>query len=236
MHIWEQMWTLMQSSWVAILATAVAAYLLGSINTAIIVTGIYSDKDIRHCGSGNAGATNVLRTLGKVPALITVLGDLAKSFAAIYLGQFLMLTLSRGDCSPEMLRMVGSYLAGLFCILGHLYPVYFGFRGGKGVVALLGLVIILDWRIALIALGVFGIIVVLTRFVSLGALLGALTSVAMTYVFKRYVDGSGEATEIAAFCTVLLGISVLLVVLKHIPNIGRLLTGKESKISFKRSK
>lgn len=235
MHIWAQMWVLMQSSWMAMLITAAAAYLLGSINTAIIVTGLYSDKDIRHCGSGNAGATNVLRTLGKVPALITVLGDLAKSFASIYLGQTLMLYLSHGTYSPDMLRLVGSYLAGLFCILGHLYPVYFEFRGGKGVVALLGLVTILDWRIALIALGVFGAVVALTRFVSLGALLGALTSVALTYVFRRYVYGGGDP-ETAAFCTVLLGASVLLVVLKHIPNIGRLLTGKESKISFKRSK
>lgn len=218
------------------LITAVAAYLLGSINTAIIVTGIYSDKDIRHCGSGNAGATNVLRTLGKLPALITVLGDLAKSFLAVYLGQILMLSLSNGNYEPEMLRMVGSYLAGLFCILGHLYPLYFGFRGGKGVVALLGLVLILDWKVALIALGVFVILVALTRFVSLGALVAALTSVGLTYVFQRYVYGNGEATETPAFCAVLLGVSVLLVVLKHIPNIGRLLTGKESKISFKRSK
>ena len=236
MHIWADAWALMQSSWVAMLITAVAAYLLGSINTAIIVTGIYSDKDIRHCGSGNAGATNVLRTLGKLPALITILGDLAKSFLAVYLGQVLMLSLSNGNYSPEMLRLVGSYLAGLFCILGHLYPLYFSFRGGKGVVALLGMVLILDWRIALIALGLFLVVVLLTRFVSLGALLGALTSVGLTYVFRRYVDGSGEATETAAFCTVLIGVSVLLVVLKHIPNIGRLLTGKESKLSFKRSK
>ena len=236
MHIWADMWALMQSSVVAMLVTAVVAYLLGSINTAIIVTGIYSDKDIRHCGSGNAGATNVLRTLGKLPALITVLGDLAKSFLAVYLGQVLMLSLSNGNYAPEMLRIVGSYLAGLFCILGHLYPLYFNFRGGKGVVALLGMVLILDWRIALIALGVFVIIVALTRFVSLGALIGALASVGLTYVFRRYVDGNGEATETAAFCTVLIAVSVLLVVLKHIPNIGRLLTGKESKLSFKRSK
>ena len=236
MHIWTQVWELMQSSWVAMLITAVAAYLLGSVNTAIIVTGIYSDKDIRHCGSGNAGATNVLRTIGKLPALITVLGDLAKSFLAVFLGQLLMMSLSNGDYSPDMLRVVGWYLAGLFCILGHLYPVYFNFRGGKGVVALLGMELILDWRIALISLGVFIIIVALTRFVSLGALVAALGSVGLTYVFRRFVDGDGEATEMAAFCTVLLGVSVLLVVLKHIPNIGRLLTGKESKLSFKRSK
>lgn len=236
MHIWTEVWALLQSSWLAILVTVVAAYLLGSINTAIIVTGLYSDKDIRRCGSGNAGATNVLRTLGKVPALITVLGDLAKSFAALYLGQFLMLQLSGGSYAPEMLCMVGKYLAGLFCILGHLYPVYFEFRGGKGVVALLGMVTILDWRIAAISLGAFIIIVALTRLVSLGSLVGALASVVLTYVFKRYVDGNGEATEVAAFCTVLLGVSVLLVVLKHIPNIGRLLTGKESRLSFKRSK
>ena len=236
MHIWADMWTLTQNSWVAILITAVVAYLLGSINTAIIVTGIYSDKDIRHCGSGNAGATNVLRTLGKIPALITVLGDLAKSFLAVCLGQILMLYLSNGNYPPDMLRLVGSYFAGFFCILGHLYPVFFSFRGGKGVVALLGMVIILDWRIALIAFGAFLVIVLLTRFVSLGALVGALTSVGLTYVFRRFVDGNGEATETVAFCTVLMGASVLLVVLKHIPNIGRLLIGKESKISFKRSK
>ena len=234
MHIWAEVWALMRSSWLALLLTAASAYLLGSINTAIIVTGIYSDQDIRHCGSGNAGATNVLRTLGKVPALITALGDLAKSFLAVYLGQFIMCSLGSGDA--EMLSLVGFYLAGLFCILGHLYPVYFGFRGGKGVIALLGMVLILDWRIALISLGAFIIIVVLTRYVSLGALVGAVMSVGLTYVFRRYVFSDGAATETAAFCTALIGVSVLLVVLKHIPNIGRLFTGKESKISFKESK
>ena len=123
----------LQNSWLALLLTAAAAYLLGSINSAIIVTRLFAKEDIRSYGSGNAGATNVLRSQGKLPAILTTVGDLAKSFAAVLLGGFLLTNLSLGQPSvssylapfmlEENLRLVGQYLAGFFCIVGHLFPL-----------------------------------------------------------------------------------------------------------------
>ena len=210
---------------------AFVAYLLGSINTAIILTKIRQGGDIRDVGSGNAGATNVLRTQGWGPALLTGCGDLLKSLVAVLLGQCILVHLSVGDFDPTYLKYVGGYLAGLFCIVGHLYPVYFGFRGGKGVVATLGLGLILDWRAALVALGVFAAVVAITRMVSAASLCGGLGMVAATYLFPRFIDNADPT--VCGFCTAMMGAAVLLVFLKHIPNIRRILNGTENRFGSK---
>ena len=165
------MLTFLQNSWAAMLLAAVIGYLLGSISFAILITRLFSGKDIRDFGSGNAGATNVLRSQGKLPAALTFVGDLAKSMLAVYLGGLFLnaiqlvpnpdMTLL--SYNPENLAIIGSYLAGLCCVLGHIYPVFFGFRGGKGVMTILGMTLILDWRTALLALAVFTIVVLIWR-------------------------------------------------------------------------
>lgn len=229
--MWTVLWNIVQSCALPMVVTAIVAYLLGSINTAILLMKALHRGDIRDVGSGNAGATNVLRTQGWGLALLTGAGDLLKSLVAVLLGQFFLVRFAGDTFDPQLLSLVGGYLAGLFCIIGHLYPVYFGFRGGKGVVATLGLGLILDWRAALCALGVFAVVVVLTRMVSAASLCGGLGMVAATYLFPRFLDNADPA--VCGFCTAMMGLAVLLVFLKHIPNIRRILNGTESRFDNK---
>ena len=229
----------LQNSWLALLLTAAAAYLLGSINSAIIVTRLFAKEDIRSYGSGNAGATNVLRSQGKLPAILTTVGDLAKSFAAVLVGGFLLTRVTLlpqdelvvlGPLWEGNLRLVGQYLAGFFCIIGHLFPLYFGFRGGKGVLTTLGMMLILDWKVALLSLLMFIIVVLFSRMVSLGSICAAATMAVLTYVFRMFVYKQDASTVI--FCTCMAVLIAALLIIKHIPNIKRIAKGTESKLSF----
>ena len=135
----EHISAILANCWWMILLSALIAYLLGSINTAVLVTGIVTKgkKDIRQMGSGNAGFTNVLRSVGKVPAIITIVCDALKCIIAVLIGGFIFSFASvafQGE-SPIFINELincGKYVAGIFCILGHSYPVYFHFKGGKG--------------------------------------------------------------------------------------------------------
>ena len=157
------------------LGTAVIAYLLGSINPAVIVTRVWTKgkKDIRDMGSGNAGFTNVLRSVGKVPAIITIVCDALKCVAAVLLGGlFFSLMLSNHYGTQDsvlnlQLVNLGKYIAGIFCILGHSFPLYFHFKGGKGVVSAAALMLTEDWRVFLMILGTFLILFLITRVLKL---------------------------------------------------------------------
>ncbi len=219
--------------WLPLVIIAVVSYLLGSISFAIIVTKAFTKTDIRSYGSGNAGATNVLRSQGKLPAILTTVGDLAKSCGAALLGWWILHLATGNDATtlpPEQLRLIGMYLAGVCCMLGHMYPIFFGFRGGKGVLTTLGMMLILDWRGALLCLG--GVLGggVCSRMVSLGSICAAVALVILTGVFRTAVDGYSAHT--AVFCTVMAAGIAALLFLKHIPNIKRILNGTESKLSF----
>lgn len=224
----------LQNSWLALVLSAGIAYLLGSISFAIIVTKFFSGKDIRSFGSGNAGATNVLRSQGKLPALLTFIGDLAKSVLAAYIGGMLLRHL---QLSPEMtydiayMTIVGRYLAGLCCVLGHIYPVFFGFRGGKGVMTVLGMTLILDWRTAVVGLLVFAIVVLLSRMVSLGSVVAGVALPIATYLFRTYVYQQPWQTVI--FCTVAMACITTIAIIKHSENIKRIIAGTESKLGRK---
>ena len=149
----EHISAILANCWWMILLSALIAYLLGSINTAVLVTGIVTKgkKDIRQMGSGNAGFTNVLRSVGKVPAIITIVCDALKCIIAVLIGGFIFSFASvafQGE-SPVFINELincGKYVAGIFCILGHSYPVYFHFKGGKGVVTAAALMLTEDWR------------------------------------------------------------------------------------------
>lgn len=229
----ETMLLLLENSWLALLLTLISAYLLGSISFAIIVTRLFSKTDIRDYGSGNAGATNVLRSQGKVPALLTTLGDLGKSIAAVCLGGFLMDRVQLVEAVPDAmlqdeLTLFGCYLAGLFCILGHMHPLFFGFRGGKGVMTTLGMMLLLDWRVALILLALFSLVVLCTRMVSLGSILAAVGLPILTGVFRAFVDHQSGLT--VWFCVGVTTIIAVIVIYKHRSNIKRILQGTENKI------
>ena len=228
-------------NWWRFLITALAAYLLGSINTAVMVTGIVTKgkKDIRQMGSGNAGFTNVLRSVGKVPAIVTIVCDALKCVVAVLLGGFIF---SFIDAESQILSNeyvnCGKYIAGIFCILGHSYPVYFHFKGGKGVVTAAALMLTEDWRVFLCILATFLIIFLISKIISAAsitcAVLYAPYTFIMTFVFD-YLNGGGYSLAyvlLSTFAALIIGIFV---VVKHKENIKRLLRGEEKKITSKKS-
>lgn len=221
------------NSWLALLLTAVGGYLLGSINWAIIVTRGIFRKDIRTEGSGNAGATNVLRNHGRGPAILTTIGDIGKSMVAVVIGGWLLANLQLDAPSgsnlwiQENLSLIGGYVGGFFCLLGHDFPVFYGFRGGKGVLTTLGMFLLLDWRVALTCLAVFIVIVAITRMVSLGSILAIGCGPVLLCLWA-------DSSEKAVFCSVAATLVWLLIVWQHRANIGRIIAGTESKLGQKK--
>jgi glycerol-3-phosphate acyltransferase PlsY len=192
--------------------TVIVGYLLGSLNTSLIVGRFYK-VDVRQHGSGNAGMTNTLRTLGRKAALFVILGDILKGILAYLAGLFI--------CGGEF----GGMLGGTACIIGHIWPVFFGFRGGKGVLTTLAVLLMFDWQIALGLLAVFTVILLMTGYVSLGSVTAAFLFPISAAVFGRDIQ-----------TLVFSGIIAVLVILRHHENIGRLLRGTESKFSLSRKK
>ena len=228
-------------NWWRFLITALAAYLLGSINTAVMVTGIVTKgkKDIRQMGSGNAGFTNVLRSVGKVPAIVTIVCDALNCVVAVLLGGFIFSFIAADSqiLSSEFVNC-GKYIAGSFCILGHSYPVYFHVNGGKGVVTAAALMLTEDWRVFLCILATFLIIFLISKIISAAsitcAVLYAPYTFVMTFVFD-YLNGGGYSLAyvlLSTFAALIIGIFV---VVKHKENIKRLLRGEEKKITSKKS-
>ena len=223
------------------IATAVIAYLIGSINPAIVITRLTTGKDIRTMGSGNAGFTNVLRSVGKGPAIATIACDYLKGIVAVLIGWwiFSMMTVTN-DVSPLEYVKYGRYLAGVFVILGHSFPIYFGFKGGKGVVTANALMLVVDWRVFLMILGTFLIIFFITKIISLGstacAALYPVYTLATTY-FLDYLPALGTDHElrfrfvlISTACALLVGVMVLIM---HKENFRRLFKGEEKRIKAK---
>ncbi len=223
------------NSWLALLLTAVISYLLGSISSAVIVSKCMFREDVREKGSGNAGATNVLRNYGKKAAIFTTAGDLLKSIVAVLVGGWLLLHLQLTH-SPifdeDSLEIIGRYFGGACCVFGHLYPLYFGFKGGKGVMTSLGLILILDIRVALICLSVFILVVLLSRMVSLSSVLAVAVAPFIVYAFGTYVDHRSPLA--VAFCVGIITVIVVTVIVKHRTNIVRIIQGTESKLNFKK--
>ena len=158
----------------ALALTALAGYLLGSINWSIILTWLFKDReDIREFGSGNAGMTNVLRTVGKKAAVLTFVGDFLKCVVALLLSQAFVALLA-----PESVEFYGvaRYVAGVACVLGHIFPIYYGFRGGKGVVTSAAMIALTDWRVFLLVLLTFAIVFAAKRIVSLPEAAVSLTA------------------------------------------------------------
>lgn len=222
------------NSWLAVLLTAAVAYLLGSTNWAIIITRVFAHEDIRKVGSGNAGATNVLRSQGVLLAILTLIGDVSKGILAAFVGGWIMswVQLSPSDAelmlTTESLTLLGQYVAGLFVVIGHLYPIFHGFRGGKGVAATMGLLFVLDWRMALLCGGMFILTVGVSRMVSLGSVLALSYVPVLTFLFRYWADDMPIETVI--FCTVVSGLVALIVIFKHGSNMRRIADGTERRI------
>lgn len=219
-------------SYIAFILIAIVSYLLGSLNFGVILSNHVKKDDVRNHGSGNAGTTNMLRNYGKRIALMTIIGDMLKVFIAIAVA-FLIVRYSpallgnTGEISLQSLdtNMFIKSLAGFFCVLGHIFPCYFRFKGGKGVATAGGMVFAIDWRIALILLAVFIIIVAVTKYVSLGSIIMAILYPVFIFIFHRSI----VLTVIAAVFTVV-------VIAAHKENIKKLIHHTESKIEFKSKK
>jgi glycerol-3-phosphate acyltransferase PlsY len=202
-----------------LLISAIPAYVLGSVNGAIITSKLLYRKDIRDYGSGNPGLTNFYRVFGKGGSLLVVAIDVAKTIGPVFLGGFLFAHYYDAD-----MQLFGKVATGFFVMLGHCFPLFYRFIGGKGVMAIGAILFIVDWRLALIAWGTFIALTAATRYVSLGAMIGVATYPAFMAVFC--VGGVPEIVA-ASLCAVLL-------IARHHANIRRLFKGEESKFSFRR--
>ena len=204
------------------------AYVLGSIPSAVWIGKKYYGIDIREHGSKNAGTTNMLRVLGKRAALPVFVLDFMKGFVAVTI-----VDLVKYDeffaAAPNENGFYIMRFAALFCaVLGHIFPIFANFRGGKGVAASAGLLFVWDWRMALMCVGLFVLTVALSRMVSLGSVLAASYVPVLTFVFRRWADDMPMETVL--FCTVLTSIVALCVIFKHGSNMRRIADGTERRI------
>ncbi len=207
-----------------LLVCALCGYLAGSIPFGLVLCYIAGYGDIRKIGSGNIGATNVLRTGNKWLALLTVILDAFKAGLAAFIAYKLVPDLEIGTFGgqPLQLNVLASLIAGVFGVLGHNFPVWLKFKGGKGVSSAFGLILMTQWPVALVALGIWLTMAFTFRYSSLSALTAAAAMPIIAFFMCPPIY--------AAFYT---GVA-LLVIIRHHANIARLLKGEESKISFKK--
>ncbi len=212
------------------IVVAVVSYLIGSINFSVIFTKKLAGFDVREKGSGNAGTTNVLRTAGKGLALLTLICDILKGVAAVLVALLVKKMIEADEFTGAILVQI----AGVFVVLGHTFPIFFKFKGGKGVATALGVILMVNWEIGLICLVFALILMILSRMVSLGSLAAAiLFPILCMFTDVHYLVGGKEAH----FAYIIFGIIMaVLVVFNHRENIKRLAEGTENKISFKKEK
>ena len=214
--------------WFAVCAAA--GYLLGSFNGAILISKWFRGEDIRTKGSGNAGLTNFYRNYGGLDTLLVLLIDVGKTVLACFVGGWIIK--AAGYSSAEFGKDwtdEAQMLCGCFSVVGHVFPLYFGFRGGKGILTCGTLAAFVDWRIILTLLVVFVAIVLITRYVSLGSIICAVVYPFLFWIRYPIHQNVHEGTlmmTILAFCLAALAIYM------HHGNIERLRNGTESKFSF----
>lgn len=222
-------------------AAVIAAYLIGSINFAVIFTKHFTKNDIRDFGSGNAGTTNVMRVGGLKPGILTFVCDALKGFAASLLGKYLFsIIISSNPSLSWAYPVYGAYLCGLVCMLGHVFPIFYQFRGGKGVAVSVGIYAVCCPKAIVLGLIVFALVTLLTKTVSIGSLIATVTVISLSVVFYNSPIGIFK-TELDSAASLLwqsilsIGMGVT-IILKHIPNIKRLFSGEEKKIKIRRNK
>ena len=202
----------------------IIGYFIGNIETGYIFGKIHK-MDIRNYGSGNAGATNTLRVLGAKAGLVVFLGDFCKSLIPCLIVRFIF----RDNVSLSYIYML--YI-GLGVVLGHNFPFYLGFKGGKGVASTAGIIMALDIRIAVVCLIVFIITVAITRYVSLGSIFVMIILIGMSHFFVKFSYGFGDGASPMEFRLLTAAVG-LLSIFMHRANIKRLLGGTENKIGKK---
>ena len=207
----------------------ILAFLFGSVYFSILISKKKAGFDIREKGSGNAGTTNMLRSVGKGAALITLILDILKGIISILFSifyGFILYKIWNIHVDPAILVQI----SGICVILGHTYPIYFGFKGGKGVATALGILLITNWHIGLICLVFALILIIMTKMVSVGALGAAILFPVLTlFSYETYFIEPGNYIIYSILIAVI-------VCFNHRSNIKRLMNGTENKISFKNTK
>lgn len=203
--------------------TAIIAYLIGSVNFSVILSKKMAGFDVREKGSGNAGTTNMLRSVGKKAAALTLICDVLKGVVAILIAMFI------GWAFKVENQSLLVQIAGIAVVLGHTFPIFFGFKGGKGVATSLGILVMSNWQIGLICL-VFGVLLIaLTRMVSLGSCAAAVLFPVLTlFITDNYIVSQGSGYLIYSI------ILAVIVLFNHRSNIKRIMNGTENRISFKK--
>ncbi len=204
---------------------AVIAYLLGSISFSVIISKKMAGFDVREKGSGNAGTTNVLRSVGKKAAVITLIFDVLKGVLAVLVAYIVGNIIKEGVDKALLIQ-----IAGLLVIVGHTFPIFFGFKGGKGIATALGVLLITNWNIGLICLVFALVLMALTKMVSLGSISAAILFPVLILFMPHtayLVDGNYIIYSI---------LIAVLVVFNHRANVKRLLSGTENKLDFKKFK
>lgn len=196
---------------------AVIAYAIGSVNFSVLFSKKFAGFDIREKGSGNAGTTNMLRSVGKGLAALTLICDILKGVISI------LIAIGIGKIAKDIKPEIVVQVAGIFAILGHTFPVYFGFKGGKGVATSLGILLLTNWQIGLICMVFALVLMILTRMVSLGSIMAAVLFPILTiFITDNYiVEGNYIVFGL---------IMALIVIFNHRTNIKRIYNGEENRI------
>lgn len=204
---------------------AALAYILGSLNFAVILSKLFANKDVRNFGSGNAGMTNMLRVFGVLPGILTFVFDVLKGFIACYIGRYVIfeyLNANYGD-KGFYIPVYGALLCGIFCMLGHVFPVFFNFKGGKAVAVSVGIFLVAHWQAITIALLVFVILLLITRIISISSLTATVT----VFVVSVLIPSQSGKQWVVLLMTFIM---CAIVFIKHKDNIVRLLKGEEKPI------
>lgn len=205
---------------------AVIAYLIGSINFSIILSKRMAGFDIREKGSGNAGTTNMLRAVGKKAAVITLICDILKGVVSILIAVLV------GKIIKNLDNALLVQLAGIFVIIGHTFPVFFKFKGGKGIATALGVLLMINWQIGLICLIFALVLMALTKMVSVGSIAAAiLFPILVAFIDQNYIVQTSNSNWSYLVFSIIVA---LLVIFNHRANVQRILNGTENRLSFKK--
>lgn len=206
----------------AYIIIGIIAYAIGSVSFSVIFSKKIAGFDVREKGSGNAGSTNVLRTVGKKAAALTLVCDILKGIVAI------LMAIVVGNIVKDVDKALLVQIASIAVVIGHTFPIFFGFKGGKGVATSLGVLLLVNWQIGLICLVFALVIMALTRMVSAGSILAAILFPVLTlFIGQDYYVVSGNYFIFSV-------IMALIVAFNHRTNISRILSGTENKLSFKK--
>ncbi len=216
-----------------LLVSMMICYLIGSINFAIILTKIVINDDVRNHGSGNAGMTNVIRTVSLKAGLITFVLDALKGVVSILLTKFLIIvpyyTAHSAEISEFFKPDYAAYYCAAACMLGHVFPLFFNFRGGKAVATAIGLLFCINWLAAIFVLLTFLILLAITKIISIGSVMGAVE-----WIFYAFIISADKGLVMQLYTTALAAILGAIVIIKHKDNIVRLHNGEEKAIKSKK--